>query len=502
MAQTVNILSINLSSSLAEAVVVAVSGNHLSVIESHSCDFTPNDINFFKRNPADNSENINNGSDVTSPASSLPPQLIKIIGDIKAPWRSVVVTIPPENGFSLNVSLPFGDPRQINKILPLEVQDLIPFEIDEYHLATSPFRPVNEDDVAVDVRVDLIEKEFLYGVVSSFQKAGIDPRIVSFPANTLATIIHIAPTYFNQNCALVWVNGNTCTVISVIDGMTRAARSINIPVDPSDSQPDNRATLREVRLFIGFIERRYNTSLNKIYILGRSFDSASLTEVLAREFEFLSSSDFLKNEHSPDNQSITPILAYQATLPTSKISSNFRSGEFQFRPQFKELMIGIRSLSRYITTFISLCFIGMLVTYFTNSSKISSIETAIRDRIKKTIPTFSAPPGQEISVIAQQTQQMEEQLKDLGSLATLSPLEAFLAISQDIPIQLGVSVNDLSIKETKISIKGTAPDYATLDKVEQALKAKRETYCAISIKDNASGSRGSNVGFELTLQLC
>jgi len=486
MVQSINVLSLDLSSQTARASIVSVAGASLTLIERH------------EKRLSEVISPLQNSDASAESNFSLPNEIQELLTLVKTPWRSAVVTISTDQGLSINLNLPFRDTRQIQKILPLEVQDLIPFEINDFHLATTLVSAANDDGNGCDIKVDLTRKAFLQGLILSLQSTGVDPRIISFPANALSTLITLAPDYFKPNCALVWITDAGCTTVGVVGGSARTSRTLPSP----NNSVATSEILKEIRLFISLIERRHAVTLEKVYIFGGQFPEHEIKEYLSREYEILTITDFLKNAEISNSEDLSSLLAYQAILPHSKTQANFRSGEFRFRPQLKELTLGVKSLLPYGLTFLVCALLALGTVYFSNLSKISTLQDALRERIKKTIPSFTAPAGQELSTIAALTQKIEDQLKDIGSLATLSPLEAFLEISQDLPDNIGLNINELSIRETKVVVKGTAPDYGSLDKIEQALKRKRETYCAISIKDNAAGARSTSVGFELTVQLC
>lgn len=491
MAQSVNVLSLDLSSPIVRATVVSVSGNNLTLLESHERSLS----NPLFPTPPPSNQSSNSQTIESVP---IPEEIKSLLIEMKTPWRSAVVTIPSDQGLSINISLPFKDTRQIQRVLALEIQDLIPFEVADFHLATALSTPSNEDDVGCDIRVDLTRKAFLRGLLLSLRDLGVDPRVVAFPSSAVSTLLHLAPGYFSPNCALLWSSEAGITVVGSVDGQPRASRNLSLP----NNQEQKSGLLREIRLFIGHVERRYEVALEKIYIVGDVFSEAELKEFLGRDFEFVEPNEFFKTKASGTQGHLSALLAYQATVPQAQAQSNFRTGEFQFRPQLKELIAGLKTLIPFTAIFIASLVAAVGGTYLANASKISALQDALHERIKKTIPSFSAPPGQELSTILNQTQKIEEQLKDLGSLATLSPLEAFLAISQDLPGNLGLNVTELSIRETRVLVKGTAPDYGTLDKIESVFKKKSNIYCAIDVKNSAAGGRSANIGFDVTLTLC
>jgi hypothetical protein len=494
MAQTLNILSLDLSSPVIKAAVVAVNGNNLQILEKHE---TTTKYPIFRSSTAAAGE----AADQFAPTATetLAVELNKILKEVKTPWRSAVVSIPYEQGLSINLSLPFKDPRQIQKVLPLEVQDMIPFEVDDFHLATTLDVAANEDEVGCDVRVDLAKKETLKSLLSSLDEVGVDPRVISFPTGALATLLDVAPNYFANNCAILNSCDSGTTILVVVGGAPRAARNLPVPKNEAECAE----ILKEARLFLGHAERRYDVSLEKVYLIGGVFNPFQVKEILGHEFEFLNIHEFIKTYKNNEDSDICPLLAYQASIPHFLTQANFRTGEFQFRPKMKELVAGLKTIIPYGVFFVACLFTTVAGTYLANISKIEGLESAVKERIQKTIPNLSTIPGQELSAITAKISEIESQLKELGSLAALSPLEAFLVISEDLPDNLGVVINELSIKETKLSIKGTVPDYGTLDKIEKALKEKSSRYCEVSAAESSGSSGKENtVGFQLNLTLC
>jgi hypothetical protein len=499
MAQTLNILSLDFSSPVVKATVVAVNGNNLTVLERHQVEVKDPIFATSESSKENEPKTEDQGSIPTPPPlRELPTEVANLISEIKTPWRSSVVSIPYSQGLSLNLSLPFKDPKQIQRVLPLEVQDLIPFEVADFHMATTLASAANEDDLGCEVRVDLTNKSGLKWLLGRLENFGVDPRVVSFPSASIATLLKLAPTFFAPNCAILCSSGSGVTVVAVANGTPRASRNLPAPLNDTETAE----TLKEARLFLGHIERKYDITLERIYLMGNIFNPYQVKEIIGREFEFLNVGEFLKGEQESPESDVGPLLAYQAALPHSLTQANFRTGEFQFRPKLKELIAGLKTLIPFAAFFIACFLTAIASTYLSNQNKITNLEESLRARIAKSIPGFSAPRGQEISAITGKIAEVENHLKEVGSLSALSPLEAFLAVSEDLPDNLGINVTEIAIKETRVVIKGTAPDYGTLDKMERALKEKKDKYCDIDPGDSSSSNRGGNVGFQFSLTLC
>src|SRR5690606_33273781 len=126
------ILSIDVTDHPARAVAVKVEGRKVEILEERSAPleglFSPSQLlqlgdssilngNGQGADPQSSSGPLNTNTDA---APSLAINTFQeLISSVQTPWTSAILIIPPYESHSLNVELPFGDPKNIDKILDL-----------------------------------------------------------------------------------------------------------------------------------------------------------------------------------------------------------------------------------------------------------------------------------------------------------------------------------------------------------------------------------------------
>lgn len=486
-----NILSIDISAEPAQAAIVSIAGKRVEILETYTLELK------------DELLSLQNGDqELVEDQDKRPslPTLQDFLDRLETPWRNGVLVISPEQSTALNLELPFNDPKQVKKILPLEVQDLVPFDIDEFHLSSRCLNTLNGS--GYDVHVDMLPRDFFKQTLEAFQNSGFDPRVVSFPSHALSSVYAIAPDYFQKNSAIIWASENVFAICSMIDGKLCTARTLqsNQFADITDESALRKALLLDFKLTIGHIERRYEHTIDKIYVFSNVFQKEEMQQALAREVEMLHSKELIVLRD--DSNQLAPLAAVQAAVHNENLLANFRAGDFKFRPQFREVISGIKALAPYLIALSLVFLVSVGAQYFLNESKINELQTSMAELVQKSLPGVRVAKGQELPAINDEIEKLESQLLALGSLSALSPLEALLEISKDLPKDIGLSIEDLNIRENKLILKGSVPDYSTLDKIEQALKKRSNSYCSVKIQEETRNSRGTSVGFSVTLQLC
>ncbi|RMD87140.1 MAG: hypothetical protein D6808_01970 [Candidatus Dadabacteria bacterium] len=432
--------------------------------------------------------------EITDPSSDALTNLSNALTLFSTHWRTSVLILPSTETLSLNIELPFKDTKQIEKILPMEVQDIVPFKIEEFHLVSRCIAPMNGN--GFDIHVDLIKKWELKRLISALQSINIDPRVVCLPAHALASAYWAARDYFRDNCCLLWRDSDNLSFLGVMHGEPRITRSIQPPKETGDAD-----IYREMRLTIGYMEKRYEKVVEKVYCLGSHPELGEVQGFLGRDVEEVKIGELIKLEKPAE--SLAPLVAIQVLASPQPALTNFRSGQFKYRPRFRELIAGLRTLVPYVVFLAILAVASVGLQYYLNTKKIDRLKNAITN-VAKGVLKSSGPisPSAAPLLMRDEIRKLEDRLKSLGSLSSLSTLESFAAVSQDLPSNLGLSIYSLSIKENRVNIKGTAPDYSTLDKIEAAFKKKPHTYCKVKIKEDVAFGRRARVGFIVSLEIC
>lgn len=495
-----SVLSIDASCDPAAAVVVGVDGNKAVVQEIHR--FSLGD-KFGLQNgvmPGATPTEIPNADG--SPTSAITAfaqvtALSNVLASIKTPWTSCILLIPPHDYHSLNLDLPFAGSKGLDKIVGLEVQDLVPFDVEEFllHYRALGARP----DSNHDIHVGLLPRGIVGNALSVCKAAGLEPAMVSTPAAILGAVPFLSTEKTSDNCGIVFARDPFVYLCIITDGKACMDRVIDMR---SLGDTKGEALLRELRLTFAVAEKRYGKPVEAIYSLGGELPFVNLGESLKVPVTSVPVPELVK---AADNSTAFACFAsvFAQDMRPPPILSNFRIKEFAYSPQLRELMRGLRSLLPYFLAALLLLLLTAVGIYSLRERRISQVKNAMYEQIRAAIPAMDVPRGSELDALEGENRKLEQQLSNLGSLSALSPLDSLTEITADLPLSSGITITRIKVEGNKMRVEGTAPDYTALEKIERALKKKKNVYCRIRKDTTASVPGKQNVrGFSLDILLC
>lgn len=125
---------------------------------------------------------------------------------------------PAEQASLRHVVLPFGDKAQVEKVLPFEVEGMVPFDLEDVELR---HRLLHQEGGESHVLVAMVEREPLVGWLSALHATGADPRTVDIDADVLGELSR-------EGAQAVIDLGHTRTLVSLCqDGQVVAARALD-----------------------------------------------------------------------------------------------------------------------------------------------------------------------------------------------------------------------------------------------------------------------------------
>lgn len=478
--------------------------------------------------------------------------------------ESTVLILSPQLHASLNLSLPITDPKSIERVLPMEVQDLLPFDLGDFvlsysqisalpsHSSANPIAQVGQlapGGQEFDVHVSLAAKKELRLILDAFKGYGIDPAIVTTVPAAVGILPALLPDGFKGNCCIATLlfsgpNSNDTSVVGscslnltfVVDGRVRALKIIS-PSGSTTSQgnlePDQAELLAKqleylyshALLEIGAVERRYRVELEAIYLLPESATSNAtnnselLRQIgqnsLHREVTLVSSSETLatlnaartSSEESPSIIAFCAgVAAHDVTLSARaangrfRLLTNFRVGELRYRARLKELWSGLRMIRKPLLLAAASILLALGGTYLYREHRINALQSELRTMLVEAVNLSETSAERHDRAIENMAFELDNQLKDLVSPFSLSPLEALIEISRDLPANKGVTIRGFNIKGTKLTLTGHAPDYAAIEDLDRAIRNRRAIYCRF--KKNTTSGVGGRKEFTFDITLC
>ncbi|MBX7145179.1 MAG: hypothetical protein K1X79_12060 [Oligoflexia bacterium] len=417
---------------------------------------------------------------------------------IKKPFHNTVLLVPSQEYLSMNVELPFSNPKSIEKVIDLEVQDQLPFDGSDFVLHYHPVGTLPTG--SHDVHVGLLPTESLRRTLATCKAAGCEPLIVSTNSGILGALDQLRPQLLPDTAVVILPRAQDVAIALFVAGKVCSDRVIPRRLSKG-TQALEPGILHDLRLTVAAWEKRYKCKVNKALLIGVS-DCAPFEQTLAIPVSPLSPQELVG---SSDDRTISAGMAAifaRDNAPPVPLT-NFRTRQFSYRPQLAELLLGLRQLIPFSIGLLVLVLIALSATYAFREQRISRVQAAMRQQITESVPSLSLPQGHELDALEGETRRLEQQLQSLGSLSALSPLDYLTEITGDLPLASGVTVTRVKIEGNRLRVEGSAPGYTEIEKIERFLKRKKNVYCKIR-KDstNAAPGKPNSRGYTLDITLC
>ncbi len=470
----------------------------------------------------------NDTLEAATPLGVTVQETIEVLRDsiktLEPTWSSCVVVVPPDDFLSINLDLPFNDSKRLEPIVDLEVQDVVPFELDEFFIQYSVpskegFSADAPDDDIVgakgglakvssedshDVHVGILPRNTVGAILEICKQAGVEPSIITVPSTAIGAVYHIHPKLSRTNSAILFNRGDYYALAICIEGTLRVEKSLmasrNIVMADGESKESALEQIfTTIRIMIASAERKYATRIEKIYLLGREVKAMQVNSPFHRPLEGLSFTELLGSHAS--STTVAPLAAiYAHEEATSSPLSNFRSRQFSFTPKLSEFfraLLGVKKVAFRVAIAFGL---SLLFIYATRQYHISNIADSLTSQIRTVIPNFTAVDKSAIAQeLMKRRQLLTDELASFGTYSTALPSTYLTKILEALPSSGTIELTSLVIKSTVIRIDGTAPALSTIEEFTQKLGAHTDLFRKLDYKPQKS-SRGG-FSFSIDIQL-
>jgi len=499
------VLGLDVTTSPARAVVARVEGRRVEVVESLEIDlgeiFSP--ASLLPPPPAAAAANAETSGTDAAPAALPPPQasLRQALAAIRTPWSNAVLVVPPHEYLSVNLDLPFQDQKNLARVVDLEVQDLVPFDVHDFFIEHRALAPATGG--ASDIHVGLVPRAYVQNLLQVCRESEFEPAVVSTPTGMLSALFALGADFFPADAILVLADPPNFGVLVRVDGIVRTDRAFAPDAGLSEEQWFQRF-VNEVRLTIAAAERRYGRALDRAFGIGDTARLAKLQQGLRRTVERVAVSEFVQVGDA--KAGVAALATYFGDeAQGQQMLTNFRSREFGYSPQLRALAQSLLTVVP-LAVMTLLCFlISAGIIYVIREHRISAARAEIREAVLGVLPSGTdATPGEEVNLLSRATGELETQLQGLGSLSQVTPLDALRGVSADLPMERGITnISKIAIRENKITLEGSARDYTALDALEKVFRDKKSLYCRVKLDNTGGSTRSSNsIDFTMLLHLC
>lgn len=387
-------------------------------------------------------------------------ELADLLREASRDWAGarIVSSIPGRQFSQRTLVLPFGDRKRVEKALPFELEEIVPFSLDEMeldHLILE--RPAQEPGKKKDTTVLglMLPKTVLRQHLDFLASAGIDPQVVLPSYIGLSLIAAMLPV---EGTAL-FIGGNDLCM--KIGNFVVACRNLS----------STQATTG-IRHTIKALEAEHNALITKVCLFSENDQLAAELADLGIPMERITPDYHGKKADDP----VSLGLALVEEI-------NFRKGDFSYRL----LDEGIRKRRRTliiagaIAALIAASNIG--VKYYLVESSYGKLDREIKDIYRQTFPDSktAADPVRQLRT------RLDEAKKKFGVLGTgTSALDVMKAVTDGIPKEVRVSFTEFILEGDRLKLQGEASSFESVDKMKAELQ-KATQFAEVVVQDTRMG---------------
>jgi len=426
-------------------------------------------------------------------------------------WTSCAVILPQNEHLSLNLDLPFSDPKNLDRIIDLEVQDVVPFELDDFFVQYSPLGPLSTTsarspsagDSNYDVHIGILPRIVVRNVLDICKAAGLEPNVLTVPSSAIGAAYQIAKDFFKENSAVVFNRGDEYTLAIYINGEVRVERSIYgsqlLSAHTLEKREESfQHIFTAIKLLLASAERRYSTRIEKVYLLGREVKAANSHQIFGRPLEGLPFKDILKTSDS--QVGLAPLSTVFAFDEATKAPlSNFRSREFSFTPKLGEFLRALLGTRRYVVRALAALCITLIGIYVAREYALHSAESELTRQIRRVIPGFTSDTDKIRENLLKAENKLGEELATFGSRAKISPADAFIDLLKTLPESGEISITGVRVSDTRVQLTGETSEIAALERITNKLRDRRDVFQKVTSSNRSRTNGRFNVTIDIIL---
>jgi len=385
-------------------------------------------------------------------------ELTGILKERSKDWAGakIVSSIPGHLFSQRTLTLPFADRKRIEKALPYEVEDLVPFDLEDVvldHLVLGS--AAEKKETATPVLCMLLPKTVLRQHLDLLAGAGIDPQVIVPSFAGLSAVANMMPP---DTGTLLLCGADVCFRQN---GVLNVLRSFSV----SQSTGGLRHVLQS-------IEIEHQNKVEKAALL---IDDGSARAILSEAGVAV---DLVIPEIN-GKKALDPVSLGIALLD----DINFRKGEFAYHLADEGTRRKRRMLIIAAVVAALLFTVNIAVKFSIVRSGYGKLDTEIKEIYRQTFPDGkpAADP------VRQMRDKLNEAKKLFGALGTgSSVLDVMKTVTDGIPKEVRVNFTEFVLESDRLKLQGEAASFESVDKIKAELQ-KSPLFTEVAVLDTRMG---------------
>ncbi|MEK6713088.1 MAG: pilus assembly protein PilM [Nitrospirota bacterium] len=427
----------------------------------------------------------------------------------------IVISSVAGNNVSVHyLNIPFSDEAKISRVVPNEVENLIPFPIEDMIIDQVILSKGNgaKPNGGSTVCVALIKKNTLQNHINTLKGASVDTKVIEIESLAL---YHAFMQWYKieETVALLDIGAartNLCIVSKGKPALVRTfnrggnnvtssikeflgisleeaeGRKLSSEIILSEGEGDVISTaikkglsplVAELLQSLHAYEINNNDNISKLYISGGGARLHNLDRFLYAELNmdietFSIPNDFLQKLQGGEDANYTLAtgigLALCGARKKHAVGLNFKKGEQISR---KETKVNIGKTIYIIAALISVIILGFADFYSKFQYRQDRYDAVKAEMRKVYMETF--PEAKNIVDEVQQSKSAVEELRKKvealggGSKGVITSLDTLNTLSEKVPKDMQVDVDDIMIDKSKIRVQGETDSFESVEKLKK-----------------------------------
>lgn len=428
-----------------------------------------------------------------------------LVSELDISGAECMVSLPPDKVSYRNLSVPFKDRRKIRKILPFEIESVLPFPVEELAI---DFENTGRSD-PTGIYVAAVRKSDMEVVTETLKTCGIVSQSIA-PGALPAAVTFAA--FSPDKTDFIWIDAESddITMIAVSSGRVHLVRTIRSGAgDPVEKARRFQPYLIQ---FMAAFEACFHADFEPSAVLlsGMGLDFEILEAVIERvlgvpvkpvDLMALSGLNMVLSTpggYEPDLYN--GALGLVATEIHGLRLINFCGERSVMKRYWEEYKNDILTTG-FITAFVVILgmFHVLLEAYYLQRS-IDRINRQIVSAFQSTFPEITriVDPVQQMRLALQEVREKNTFTGDMD--AGISNIELFKEMSRSVPAGLDVEIIRLVRGDDDIIITGNTDTFQTVDEIKGSLE-KSTLWKAITIASANLDKTSNRVEFRLKIDL-
>jgi type II secretion system protein L len=398
-------------------------------------------------------------------------ELIAILKERAGDWTGarIVVSIPGERFSQRLLHFPFSDRKRLEKALPFELEDSIPYALDDVvidHMVVGEIAGDGKGKGETPVLGIMLPKTVLRQQLDVLAAGGLDPQAIVPSPIGLAAISRMVPTegavLFIAGNDLCLKNGETVIALRSFSALQATGGAVH--------------TLKA-------LETAHGVQVAKVLVLGRERPGG--WEALDIPLEQIVPEYNGKKAEEP----VSLGIALSGEV-------NFRKGEYAFRLADEGTRKRKRTLIVAGVLAAMLAVANLGVKFYMVQSGYGKLDREIKGIYQQLFPQ-EAMPGDPVRYLRDKLANARKQFGVLGSGS--SALDAMRAVTEGIPKEVRVSFIEFNLEGDRLKLQGDASSFESVDKIKAELQ-KVPSFGEVTVLDTRMGV-DNKVKFRLDIKI-